>query len=377
MDVTSLCFRSTSNLSSEKRGILYRLVKEPDSRGVGVKKILKKRISYSCIGIVLLLTLMFLPGLPWAARFRHIVRKIHTKAEIKAAAWKGESPQLVSLSGKLATRQSNKQILEGAEIEALDSVSGWATLTNKAGEFVLRDVIWYPKANYTLIITFNFHETKQLRVIAPEKYPDDQMIALGELQLDNACQIDVTDTPGMNATSYLKLDQENLDYYKNLFAQLTQGKNTDEEKIEAINKYVASKFVLDRTTVPYTVPKQILESGSNSPWQIAVSLATLAEIGNYKTRMLDLIDKASPPATHMVTEIYYKDRWHLYDPILGISFRNGLGTVASYKDLKLLTEFSSTERTVDKSSPILSEQFIPFVNLYNSGFHHYYYLRRE
>src|SRR5690349_5455441 len=146
-----------------------------------MKKILKKRISYNCIGIVFLFILMFLPGLPWSARFRHTVKKILTKAEIKAAAWNGESPRLVSLSGKLTTKQSNKQAVEGAEVEALDSVSGWATMTSSTGEFVLRDVIWYPKASYTLIVTFNSHETKQLRVIAPEKYHDDQIIALGEL----------------------------------------------------------------------------------------------------------------------------------------------------------------------------------------------------
>lgn len=342
-----------------------------------MKKLLKKRLSYSSIGIVLLLTLMFLPGLPWSARFRHVVKKILTKAEIQAAAWKGESPQLVSLSGKLTTKQSNKQAVEGAEIEALDSVSGWATLTNRAGDFVLRDVIWYPNASYTLIVTFNSHETKQLRVVAPEKYPDDQVIALGELQLDKGCQIDVTDTPGMNATSYLKLDQENLDYYKNLFAQLTAGKNTDEEKIDAINKFVAGKFVLNQTATPDTVPKQIFESGSNAPWQIALSLATLAEAGNYKTRMLDLIDKASPPTAHMVTEIYYKDRWHLYEPIFAISFRNESGVIASYKDLRLHTDLNSIQGTVSKPSQIPGEQLATFANLYNSGFHHYYYLRKE
>jgi hypothetical protein len=342
-----------------------------------MKSFLKKRISYSCTGTVCLLIMMFVPGLPWSARLRHTVKKILTKAEIKAAAWKGETPQLVSLSGKLTTRQSNKQVVEGAEIEALDSASGWATLTNTAGEFVLRDVIWYPKANYTLIVTFNAHETKQLRVVAPEKYPDDQVIALGELQLDKGCLIDVTDTLGMNATSYLKFDEENLDYYKSLFIQLTAGKNTDEERIDAINKYVASKFVSDQTVISYTVPKQILESGSNSKWKIALSLATLAETGNYKTRMLNLIDKASPPAAYMVTEIYYKDRWHLYDPILGTSFHNELGTIASYKDLRLHTDLNSTEKAMDKSSQILNEQLAPLVHLYNSGFHHYYYLQKN
>jgi hypothetical protein len=342
-----------------------------------MKRWLNKRSSRSCIGVVLLLTLLFLPGLPWSARCRHTVKRILTKAEIRAAAWKGEAPQLVSLSGRVTSRLANQQALAGAEIEVLDSVSGWATLTNRAGEFVLRDVIWYPKASYTLIISVDAQETRQLRVVAPEKYPADQVIALGELQLDSGCQIDVTDTPGMNAASYLQSDAENFDYYKNLFAQLTADKPTDEEKMEALNLYVASKFAAGQTTIPHSLPKQILESGSNSKWMIALALATLAESGHYKTRMLNVIDEASPPTAHMVTEIYYKDRWHLYDPVFGASFRNRLGRVVSYKDLRLHTELNGAEKASEQSSEMLNPQAIPFVSLYGSGFHHYYYLRRE
>jgi hypothetical protein len=342
-----------------------------------MKRLLNRRSVRLCIGVVVLLTLVFLPGLPWSARCRHTVKRILTKAEIKAAAWKGEAPQLVSLSGRVTTRLANQQALAGAEIEVLDSVSGWATLTNRAGEFVLRDVIWYPGANYTLIISVDSQEPRQLRVVAPEKYPAERVIALGELQLDSGCQIDVADTPGMNAASYLQSDKENYAYYKNLFAQLTAGKQTDEEKIEALNRYVAGKFMAEQMTLPHSLPKQILEDGSNSKWMVALALATLAESGHYKTRMLNLIDDASPPTAHMVTEIYYKDRWHLYDPIFGTAFRNALGSVMSYKDLRLHTDRNGAEKAMEQSSPVLNQQAIPFVSLYSAGFHHYYYLRRE
>lgn len=342
-----------------------------------MKRLLNKRSARLGIGAVVLLALMFSPGLPWSARCRHTVKRILTKAEIRVAAWKGEAPQLVSLSGRVTTKLANQQALAGAEIEVLDSVSGWAMLTNRAGEFVLRDVIWYPKANYTLIISVDSQEARQLRVTAPEKYPADRVIALGELQLDKGCQIDVADTPGMNAASYLPSDEENVDYYRNLFAQLTAGKYSDEEKIEALNQYVAGKFMAEQMTLPHGPPKQILEHGSNSKWMIALALATLAESGHYKTRMLNLIDDASPPTAHMVTEIYYKDRWHLYDPIFGASFRNRLGSVVSYKDLRLHTNLDGADKAAEPSAPTLNPQAIPFASLYGSGFHHYYYLCRE
>ncbi len=331
-----------------------------------------KRTLWSGLGLLAILTTLFLPGLPWSARFRHSFKKVVTKAELKVAAWQGETPKLISLSGRVITKHGSKQSVEGAEIEALDSISGWASLTDQSGKFVLRDVIWYPKAPYTLIIKINSHETRQLHVSGPEKHPDNGIVQLGELAIDKGCKIDVTNTPGMNSVSQIKFDKENAKYYQDLFADLTNGKNTDEEKLDAINKYIANKFTSEETVEGYLSPRQIIENGSPSKGNLALAFVTLAEAGNYQARMLDLIDAASPPYIHLVTEVYYKEGWHLYDPVIGKSFRNQAHKVASYKDFRL--DADCRQNLLNDPSQGLNPQL---TNLYLSGFYHYYYLQKE
>src|SRR6266404_1358034 len=93
-----------------------------------------RRISISAAVLLTLVVGFLSPGLPWSARCRHLRNRLMTKAQMKAYKWQGVSPKLISLSGKIMGRD---QPFKGAEIEALDSVSGWAAMTNEDGAFVL------------------------------------------------------------------------------------------------------------------------------------------------------------------------------------------------------------------------------------------------
>jgi hypothetical protein len=92
--------------------------------------------------------------------------------------------------------------------------------------------------------------------------------------------------------------------------------------------------------------------------------------------LLNLIDEAPHPAAHMVTEIYYGDRWHLYDPTTGIALRTKVGRVASYKDLRLDAKLVSS--VLPNHLPeVIDPQDNWAVGIYRSGLHHYYYLDRK
>ena len=336
-----------------------------------------KRNSAGCALVILILVITFMPGLPWSARSIHFVKKLRAKAEMKVSTWKGIPPGLISLTGKVVGR---KEALRGAEVEVLDSASGWASLTDEQGKFLLRGVIWYPRASYSVLIKANDYQVRQAKVIAPSTYPEGGILNIGELGFDKGCQIDATDLPGKNSISHIENDRHNFSYYKDLFNELTAEKQTDEEKLDAISRFVASKLIPCESVetdvyMKAGSPRHILENGSHYCGDLALAMAVIAEAGNYKTRMLDLIDAASQPSSHMVTEIYYGERWHLYDPIIGSSVRINEKRVLSYKEVRLDTDFKFPRAIPEHLPKIPNHQNNWITHLYGSGLHHYYYLR--
>lgn len=336
-----------------------------------------KRVSAGCTLGVIILVITFMPGLPWSAKSIHFVKKLRAKAEMKVSTWRGTPPGLIGLTGRIVDR---RQALRGAEVEVLDSVSGWASLTDEQGKFVLQDVIWYPQASYTVLIKPNHYQARQANVTAPSTYPEGGVLNIGELGFDKGCQIDTTDLPGKNSISYIENDRDNLAYYKKLFNDLTAGKQTDEEKLDAISRFVASKLLPYESARPDPKiktgsPRHSLENGSHYCGNLALAMAVIAEAGNYKARMLDLIDSSSQPSAHMVTEIYYGEKWHLYDPIIGSSVRIKERRVLSYKEVRLEMDFKSQRAIPEHLPQIPIHQNNWIANLYGSGSHHYYYLR--
>ncbi len=341
---------------------------------------MKKRLTALCLGALLVGALLFLPVLPWSARCRHVVKKIAAKAEMKVAAWRGASPRLITLSGKIV---SPPQAMKGAEVEALDSVSGWAACADAQGEFVLPDVLWYPQAGYTLVITLNDYQKRQVQVSAPAQYPAGGLLNLGELALQDCCAIEATNLQGQTAVSYIDYDRANRAYYQSLFDELAAPRASDEEKLEAVARYVAGKLAADESADQAALsrymngesPRRVLETGSRHCSKLVLAFATLVEAGNYKTRILDLIDGPQERSAHMVAEVYYGDRWHLFDPVAGTAFRRPDGQVASYKEVRLEGR-ANFPPALPAHLPALGEPHGERVaRLYRSGLHHTYYLK--
>jgi len=332
-----------------------------------------KRSSYSLLGVGLLLTFALTYGLPLATRCRHALSKLVDRMEMKVSAWHGVEPKLLSLSGRIIAERPRRHSLKGAQVEALDSKSGWASLTNERGDFVLRDVTWYPSATYSLIVQPNPYQARQINITGPRLYPDGSVVELGELNFDDGCFVEADELPGRNSISYLEFDQKNLGFYRECFEVVTKGKRTDEAKIAALSCYVATKLDLYKTNPQGEPARSILENGSAFCGKLALALATLAEAADYRARLVDVIYEAPQVAAHMVTEVFYQDSWHLYDPTSSaardLSDRK---QVAGYKELRLnptLTLFQLREHLPSTDSVIGAD-------IYRSGLYHCYYLRR-
>jgi hypothetical protein len=295
---------------------------------------------------------------------------------MKVSAWQGEPPKIISLTGRVFTKQPNKEYLKGTEVEALDSISGWASLTDRRGQFMLPDVVWYPRAKYSLIFAASPYQVKRIEVTAPADYPESGTLNLGELDFDRGCQIDLIDLQGSNSNHFIGYDKRNDDYYCTLFEELTRGRKTDEEKLDAIAGYVSGRLVQDASEEETASPRQTLERGSRKKG-LALALATIATAGNYKTRLIDLIDNASRPSPHVVAEVYYNDGWHLYDPLLGEGFSSSENRAASYKELRLDTSLITPGAKMQTLTQLSGYRHNWMTDIYCSGIHHYYYLGRK
>ncbi|HEY3137687.1 MAG TPA: carboxypeptidase-like regulatory domain-containing protein [Blastocatellia bacterium] len=298
---------------------------------------------------------------------------------MKAYAWRGGSARLVALSGIVVVRG---RPLKGAEVEALDSISGWAAMTSENGEFVLPDVLWYPSAQHHLLVTANDYQRRRLQVTAPEIYPENGMASVGKLRFDQGRRTEGEAIPGKNSVTYIEYDRNNAGYYKSLFQRLSENKQTDDERLLAASRYVASRLLTrdgyaeSPRHLDDESPRQILENGSRYCGKLSLALATIAIAGNYKARLVNVIDRMLQPSAHMVTEVYYGEQWHLYDPTSGDGPHNQAGTcVVSYKELFQTRDRLSLAPVPDHLPKIHGSGCDWLYMAYASGFHHYYCFR--
>lgn len=325
-----------------------------------------KRVAIILVGVTALLSLLFAPGLPWSARNRHKIKRAITKAEMTWARWIGNEPRLVSIAGRVEA--------EGIRIEALDSRSGWTTLTDKKGDFVLPDVMWYPGANYQIVVSTDESKGKLIEVSAPDQFPDGGLFDAGGLNLSKAQEVDLSGLLGLNAT-YRDYDAKNADYYEELFNTITADKDSDKEKVAAINKFVATKFNTEETRWDMGSPRRVLEQGSRYCGHLSAAMATLLEAGNYRTRGVYMSDGKAPLGTHIVVEVFYGGAWHLYDPMFGVGFENKDGIVASYREIRLNPDLIS-EDSFSSFDPKVRQRLMALLpGIFSSGYHHFIQIR--
>ncbi|HLG14242.1 MAG TPA: transglutaminase-like domain-containing protein [Blastocatellia bacterium] len=329
-----------------------------------------KRIVAACAGAAVLLGVLLWPGLPWSEKLRLNLRRAYVKAEVRIARWRGAEPRLASIAGRLARTGAgaNTDALAGARVLAVESTSQYGALSDVRGEFLLPHLMWYPGAEYTLIIAPGVDRRTRLTVSAPPSYPEGGVIKLGELRLDGEDEVAATE-PGVRPMDY---DDRNDEFYRALFDQLTSNAETDRQKLEAINRYVATRLNYKEPARSFESPRLILERGSAYCVNMASAMAALTVAGKYPTRVVHLSDTPEYSHTHTVVEIHYADQWHVFDPTWGLFFLNNNGVVASYKELRLnpglITPAAFQRLDREASREIL--EWMP--RTYGSGIHQLY-----
>ena len=327
-----------------------------------------RRSNYAVVSLISA-SLLLAIALLCSAHYRHKLKRTIVKAEMTWAKWRGDEPRLVSISGRVDAR--------GLQVEALDSRSGWAALSDNEGNFVLPDLMWYPNASYEIVVSSDEKSGRLIEVTAPAQFPDGGRFHVGRLDLSKSRDVDLPNLPGLSSIAYTNYDSQNSDYYKELFDRLTSGKNSDEKKVAAINDYVATKFNPQQTQWEMGSPRRILEQGSQYCGHLSAAMETLLVAGNFRAREIYMIDGKDPLGSHVVVEVFYGGKWHLYDPMFGVKVENKDGTVASYEEIRLDSGLISEELFSGVEARVRAQLVALLIGIYDSGYHHFFQVKRS
>ena len=291
----------------------------------------RKRLLVVCAAVILAVTLLLVPGLPWSGRYHYTVRRWKAKFESKLSDLRGQHPRTVSLTGKLTGSGAFVEAVRGARVNALESESGYAAMSDGDGRFVLPHLTWYPGATFTLFISVNQYQARSVKVRVPSTCPNDRVIDLGALSFDQALETEASD----KRDRYLRYDIQNRDYYVDVFERLTATSNTNHQKLVAIAGYVSTRRNPEQRALSFRSARQVLERGAPHCSHLAFAMAAITAAGGYPTRTVHITDTPDYTHTHVAVEVFYESAWHLYDPTYGVSFFNRNGTVASHRELRL------------------------------------------
>lgn len=335
---------------------------------------MKRAVKFSAATILVLTLItvaLFSPALPWSARMRQNLNRFVVRAEARMARLQGKQTRMVSLRGRLAGIGAQVESLKGARVFAIESISGYTALTDATGRFILPHITFYPGAVYNLVVLSDLQTARQFTLTAPDTQSD--VIDFGEVDFKSGSDISYKNTP----VRYMRHDIENNKYYREVFDRLTAELRADEEKIDAICRHIAARLVQNEKEREFESPREIIEQGGNLCSHLALAMAAITEAGNYPTRTVHTSDSVEHRNTHVVVEVYYKNRWHLYDPTYGAHFLNRRGSVASYKELRLDPDLLTPEAFRGLRPRTVQDILGWMRGTYRSGYHQIYQVNRD
>jgi DNA-binding SARP family transcriptional activator len=320
----------------------------------------RPRVRLAALAVVILaLTL-------WGQRSPWLYRSVQAVGRLASAAGgvTDGPPRLVSIAGRGLAR--------GARVETLDSAAGWAVYATADGEFDVPGIRWSPGATYELLVGTPRHGSRLVSVVAPAEFPVNGVVAAGDLVLDETQEVDVDALRGVNSVAYESVGADDEAYCRGVFDAITVGSDTDADRIDAVNSFVASRFIPGRRTTTADPVRFLMEGGSGMSGYFSLAMARLAFAGGYEVRLVDVFDAAPDHLSHRAVEVRYAGAWHLYDPAYGISFRRTDGAVASYADLSL--EARTLETVPFQQVDRLGWASERMRSIYASGIHRYTHL---
>ncbi len=244
----------------------------------------------------------------------------------------GVSPKEIVITGKTN--------VTGCLVNLVNPNSKWNVLTDNEGKFKLPEITWYPGKSYSLKFSLENNKSFPIEIFAPWEYPKSGNLDLGFIDLALALKNQsLKQQPSYNSIPF---DANNKEYYEQLYSNITNTICGEEEKIMALTKYVCQKRVeKKKVSIDIWTPRQLLEPTepfSYTCGELSSALAHLAYVGNFKINYIDMIldiPTRHKPYTHVVVELYYQGKWHLYDPTFGTAYKNEKGEIASYQEIRL------------------------------------------
>lgn len=320
------------------------------------------------VSLILVLVLLFLPGFPWANKSHRLINRQIAGIQKRLARWRGIESKPMSIKGRVD--------LPGSRIQTADPNYKWAVIADADGRFLLPELQWFPGTTHKLIVSSDEERNYEFEVYAPWAFPAGGAFEVGKLNTEIEYENAATKISGISNADY---DSSSDQFYRKLFGIITEGKRSDEEKLAALNHYVAMKRVKKKKPPSRTIsPDQLLKS--QSPYSflcgaMSRALAHLAVAGGYEARWVDMIKmrEGKRPLTHVVVEIFYAGRWHLYDPTYGVSYKNNYGNIASHREIRtesnMLSQHAYSIREGEKMPRWLAD-------VYSTGLHRVYTLRK-
>ena len=90
-----------------------------------------------------------------------------------------------------------------------------------------------------------------------------------------------------------------------------------------------------------------------------------------------MTDNPEYTRTHVTVEVYYGDRWHLYDPTYGVHYSDPHGVVASYKQLRLNPELVAPGAFSSLAEKEAAETLAWMLADFASGYNQIYLLAKD
>lgn len=126
-------------------------------------------------------------------------------------------------------------------------------------------------------------------------------------------------------------DGDDDGWYVNYFDHVARGLQRDADRFIALNRILHATRT-NANALETSEPRRVIEMKQGSCDQLAQSLATLAVAKGYQARILYLRHQDGVNQ-HTVAEVFYDEKWHLFDPDHGVEYSLPDGSLASFADL--------------------------------------------
>lgn len=261
----------------------------------------------------------------------------------------------------------------GSRVYVVGSKAGWAFGTGPGGRFVVPGVRRQPGGAYDVFVSSGADAGRLVTVRAREAASEGEPVEVGLVRFADGREVAAESIPGLDVAGRIRFDEANRAWYEGVFKGVTAHCTTDAGRIDAVHRFVASRFTTPATPEPSASPRETIENGSRYSGPLTLAMATLAHAGGYAVRVVDMTAEGSL-VSHGAVEVFYDGEWRLYDAAYGARALNSVGGVAGYGGLLQFPELlASLDLSAEARPGWRTDEIRRF---YGSGIHRVYHFER-